>query len=91
MTKKQRFHLLKRTEKGSLKVPVKHSYGSLKVKLSNGHFMMESLFKEDCREDEKPGWKKVDNLNNSTLYKIAEKGLLSTKKRRCKKTEQEKK
>lgn len=87
MTKKQRFHLLKRTEKSCVKVTTTHSYGSLKVKLSNGHFMMESLFKEDCRQDEKPGWKKVDNLNNSTLYKIAEKGLLSTKKRRCKKTE----
>lgn len=91
MKQKQKFHLLKRTETGSLKVPAKHSYGSLKVKLSKGHFMMESLFKEECRKDEKPGWKKVIDPNNSTLYKIAEKGLLSTKKRRCKKTEQDNK
>lgn len=84
--RKKRYHLM-RSEKGKgiSKVTTKHSYGSLKTKLSDNHFMMESRFKEDCREDEKPGWQKTKDLNDSKLFKIADKGLLSTKKRKCKK------
>ena len=75
------------TEKGNFKVAAKHTYGSLKVKLKEKHILMESVFKEDCRENEKPGWKKTKDPNDSKLFKIADKGLLSTKKRkkRCKK------
>ena len=81
----QRFHLLKRI--GGEKVTSKHSFGGLKMKFLKGneYFLMESVFKQDCRENEKPGWKKVIEVNSCLLYKIAENGLLSTKKRKCKK------
>jgi hypothetical protein len=81
----QRFHLLKRI--GSEKITSKHSFGGLKMKLlkTGEYFIMQSVFKEDCGKEEKPGWKKVDKLEDCVLYRIAENGLLSTKKRKCKK------